>query len=198
MEYELYHHGTKGMRWGIRRYQNKDGTLTPAGKKRYNKEMEKLKEEAKVLKNKEATKAKLDKLESMRKSNEERRRAFDDEDLEPEVETVPDRPRKSVKKMTSSELKERLSRLELEKNVVETDRKTRSKGRLFIEEVLENSSKNIATQLATYAMGTAVNKIAEKAGVKNASKMVKKDDGTEEIIKFFEDIVNPKKGQKDK
>ena len=33
---ELYHHGTKGMRWGVRRYQNKDGSLTPAGKKRYN------------------------------------------------------------------------------------------------------------------------------------------------------------------
>lgn len=33
--YELYHHGTKGMRWGVRRYQNKDGSLTPAGKKRY-------------------------------------------------------------------------------------------------------------------------------------------------------------------
>lgn len=32
---ELYHHGVKGQRWGIRRYQNKDGSLTPAGKKRY-------------------------------------------------------------------------------------------------------------------------------------------------------------------
>lgn len=33
---ELYHWGIKGMKWGVRRYQNKDGTLTPAGKKRYN------------------------------------------------------------------------------------------------------------------------------------------------------------------
>lgn len=32
---ELYHHGDKGMKWGVRRYQNNDGTMTPQGKKRY-------------------------------------------------------------------------------------------------------------------------------------------------------------------
>lgn len=32
---DFYHHGIKGMRWGVRRFQNKDGTLTAAGKKRY-------------------------------------------------------------------------------------------------------------------------------------------------------------------
>ena len=32
--YELYHHGIKGMRWGIRRFQNHDGTLTDVGKRR--------------------------------------------------------------------------------------------------------------------------------------------------------------------
>ena len=29
---ELYHHGVKGQRWGVRRYRNADGSLTPAGK----------------------------------------------------------------------------------------------------------------------------------------------------------------------
>lgn len=31
---ELFHYGIFGMKWGIRRYQNKDGSLTPAGKRR--------------------------------------------------------------------------------------------------------------------------------------------------------------------
>lgn len=39
MEYELYHHGIRGMKWGKRRYQNKDGSLTPEGLKRYRKIM---------------------------------------------------------------------------------------------------------------------------------------------------------------
>lgn len=37
-ESSFAHFGIKGMKWGRRRYQNKDGSLTPAGKKRYNNE----------------------------------------------------------------------------------------------------------------------------------------------------------------
>ena len=36
----LEHHGIKGMKWGVRRYQNADGSLTAAGKKRYLKIMD--------------------------------------------------------------------------------------------------------------------------------------------------------------
>ena len=37
---ELYHHGIKGQKWGMRRYQNEDGTLTYQGKMRYMKDSE--------------------------------------------------------------------------------------------------------------------------------------------------------------
>ena len=77
---ELEHHGILGMKWGVRRFQTKSGSLTNLGKKRYNskdgtlnnrgkkkydKETAKLKEERKVLKNKARTQKKVDKLKDL-------------------------------------------------------------------------------------------------------------------------------------
>ena len=42
---ELYHYGVKGMRWGVRRYQNKDGSLNRKGLKRYRREYDNIKQE---------------------------------------------------------------------------------------------------------------------------------------------------------
>ena len=39
---DLRHHGIKGQKWGVRRFQNKDGSLTPAGEKRYYVESDKI------------------------------------------------------------------------------------------------------------------------------------------------------------
>lgn len=41
MEDYLIHYGINGMKWGIRRYQNEDGTLTSEGRERYAKKMTK-------------------------------------------------------------------------------------------------------------------------------------------------------------
>ena len=55
---DLRHHGIKGMKWGVRRYQNKDGSLTPAGKKRYDESDEEREKREKKEKSKK-TKAKV-------------------------------------------------------------------------------------------------------------------------------------------
>lgn len=64
---ELYHFGIKGMRWGVRRYQNKDGTLTNAGKKRYYDTPELNQQKSQMIKAKELRQQ--SKLEYNRASN---------------------------------------------------------------------------------------------------------------------------------
>lgn len=154
MEYEIYpvdelrHWGVKGMRWGVRRYQNRDGTLTPAGKKRYDKELEKLKAEEKMLKNQERTKAKLDKLEELRKSNEARRNNLDkDKNTEEKKPEPPKMEKKAIKDMSDDELRERKARLTLEKEYKQLLAETRGagleKGKSFAKTFIGDPSKKI-------------------------------------------------------
>lgn len=122
----LQHWGIRGMRWGIRRYQNKDGTLTKAGKKRYDKEMEKLKAEEKVLKNKQRTQAKIDKLEAKRKELDDmknpKKGTSADTDNEPAKTKTNDQP-KNKGQLTNEELQARIDRLTLEARVKDLELK---------------------------------------------------------------------------
>ena len=86
-----------------------------------------------------------------------------------------------LSEISSEELQKKINRIQLEKQYrdLTTKPKTVSKGRQILNSILESSSKNIGTQLATYLMGNMVNSVAKAFGSEA-------------------DIVNPKKGQKDK
>lgn len=86
-----------------------------------------------------------------------------------------------LSEISSEELQKKINRIQLEKQYrdLTTKPKTVSKGRQILNSILESSSKNIGTQLATYLMGNMVNSVAKALGSEA-------------------DIVNPKKGQKDK
>ena len=63
MSEHLAHHGIKGQKWGVRRFQNPDGSLTDAGQKRYDKNIRRI-EKAKVKSDKFKAKSAKRKLKA--------------------------------------------------------------------------------------------------------------------------------------
>lgn len=92
--YEIVHSGVKGMRWGVRRYQNKDGSLTAAGRKRYGSS----KEEAMKARAKAKAKAEKANAKAAKKAEKDGKKLM----------------RKSAKDMTDEELNKAINRARLE------------------------------------------------------------------------------------
>lgn len=163
MENELMHWGIKGMKWGVRRYQNKDGSLTPAGKKRYDKEMAKLKEEEKIAKNKLRTQAKLNKLDEKRKEIEALKRG------KPIAKSTKQRSKPSVKDMSDEELRQTVNRLLMEQQYAKLNPQQVSVGQKFVKKVMNDVVAPAATEVGKNVLKDAMTK-----AVKNASEASKK------------------------
>lgn len=138
---ELMHHGIHGMRWGVRRYQNKDGSLTAAGRKRINQ----LDSEYQRLTGKKLSKSSADvkKTESKPKS-------------------------KSISEMTNEEIQEKINRITLEQNLKSLTPKEISAGERFTKKVMNDvitpAATDIGKQLAKSMFADGVNKVFNLEG----------------------------------
>lgn len=148
-ETTLQHSGVKGMKWGIRRYQNKDGTLTALGRKR-EKEMS-------------------DKLKASKKENEALKK--ENETLKKNIQGA--RP-KGVSEMSDAELRERVNRLNMEQQykqyVSNLYPETKSRGERFVNKLVNDVlvpaavevGKNTVKNLMTNAVKSALEASAKK------------------------------------
>lgn len=165
----IEHYGISGQKHGRRRFQYRDGSLTPAGRIRYGKgKPRKPASERGIFGTKKRNSA-----------------VSEDEQLESQKKPA-SRP-KRLSEMSDEELQKQIDRLSLEKkyndlmkDVYPMSPKKEHKVRDAFSEIALTSLKNIGTQTMTYAMGSAVNKVCR--GVFN--------------INY--DVVNAKKGQDDK
>lgn len=109
----IQHHGIPGMKWGIRRYQNKDGSLTAAGRKR----VAKMKDEYTKLTGKKLIRKPVSKNDKNSGQNTQNPKD------------------KRVKDLTDTELREKINRLQMEKQAIGLENDLSSNGKKFVRSV---------------------------------------------------------------
>lgn len=131
---ELYHYGIKGQKWGVRRFQNVDGSYTLVGKQRYGRISETTMNKLKTAGSKIASGTK-----KAAKAVGSAAKKFGTH----KVEQFKDKHKWT---MSDAELKERMNRINLEKQYSDAIRSTRKNSafRRILGDILENGAKTIA------------------------------------------------------
>lgn len=149
---ELYHYGIFGQKWGVRRFQNPDGTLTEAGKKRYNisstgELVEKTRKEKRDYVKKEKARKEAEKrrnrLERQNETNEKKKaRLLKSKDLEEIL--------KNRDLFSNSELQDVLNRANIERNfenLVKQKQRDQAEqikaGKKYLSDAVNNLSKGM-------------------------------------------------------
>lgn len=123
---ELYHHGTKGMKWGQRLYQNKDGSLTVLGKARYG-SVSNMKKKQKAKSVEKAKKTRQANTEAAKKAKQEQEEFEAGKKKAIESGSASD-VLKYKGKMTNQELQQAVSRIHMEKTLSEISAKETKTG----------------------------------------------------------------------
>lgn len=126
---ELYHHGILGMKWGVRRFQNKDGSLTAAGKKRMSRKQKKALEKARATR-----KANIEKAKSVKEQKEEILKSRSAKQLFENAHLFDDK-----------ELQTAYNRLTLERNIKSLAPAEVSKGEALVNKAIKIGNKTSET-----------------------------------------------------
>lgn len=129
---ELYHHGVLGQKWGVRRFQNKDGSLTQAGKKRISRKQKKALEKAR--------KAKHDKAEAAKKAKQEQEDFEKNKQKAIESGSAAD-VLKYKGKLTQQELQTAFNRLNLERSIADINTRDNANRKSRIEKITDRLQK---------------------------------------------------------